>query len=391
MQINITYPEIFAVEHILFYSKHQWMKMYPNLSINCTNQFKSTSIYLLNTSNALTKCESISDQFSCSWSQTMQFNQSQWWYFILGRCQTTNITGLYAIYTFKFFNGHTFFTKQFSAEELGLLELFIIGSCVYTLFVFIIILFAYFLCKSSMFHVIFKLFIISVVSEYLYVLFNVFAYLHLAITGIDREHLKTTGCVWDAIAQITFLLILILCAKRYTITQARLSNASMMKLFVFFLAYTNCYMGMFVIPIMFIVRPSKVNVNFPFHAKTNQICATDIKEQGIFAAKQGRIFLNRQEPELTNLFCIDKPSNYNQGLMITTVTNENSSSNVQVRLEPRRYEICPTTQKSEQLDRKIIKQPQQQFLKTEQTDAVIPFVNRPPRRLTPLSTVNDVS
>lgn len=54
------------------------------------------------------------------------------------------------------------------------------------------------------------------------------------------------GHVWDAIAQIIFLLMLILVAKGYTITRGRLRKITIAKLIVFFSVYLIAYAVAFI-------------------------------------------------------------------------------------------------------------------------------------------------
>jgi len=52
--------------------------------------------------------------------------------------------------------------------------------------------------------------------------------------------------VFDAIAQIVFLLMLILVAKGYTITRGRLRKITTIKLIIFFSIYTLAYLLAFI-------------------------------------------------------------------------------------------------------------------------------------------------
>ena len=60
----------------------------------------------------------------------------------------------------------------------------------------------------------------------------------------DLKSIK--GHIWDAIAQIIFLLMLILVAKGYTITRGRLRKITVIKLIIFFSIYLIAYIVSFI-------------------------------------------------------------------------------------------------------------------------------------------------
>ena len=72
---------------------------------------------------------------------------------------------------------------------------------------------------------------------------------HYLVLGIDGIGLKSThlnGRVLEAAADLMFVLLLILIAKGYTVTRARLPQASSIKLAVFVCAYSTIYTTLFI-------------------------------------------------------------------------------------------------------------------------------------------------
>ena len=72
---------------------------------------------------------------------------------------------------------------------------------------------------------------------------------HYLILGIDGIGLKGThlnGRVLEAVAEMMFVLLLILIAKGYTVTRARLPQASSIKLAAFVCAYCVIYSSLFI-------------------------------------------------------------------------------------------------------------------------------------------------
>ena len=70
-------------------------------------------------------------------------------------------------------------------------------------------------------------------------------YLMYALDGIGLASTKLNGKVLEAAAEFMFVLLLILIAKGYTVTRARLPQASAMKLTVFACSYAVTYVSLF--------------------------------------------------------------------------------------------------------------------------------------------------
>ena len=71
-------------------------------------------------------------------------------------------------------------------------------------------------------------------------------YLVLGIDGIGLKSTQLNGRVLEAAADLMFVLLLILVAKGYTVTRARLPQASSIKLAVFVCAYSTIYTTLFI-------------------------------------------------------------------------------------------------------------------------------------------------
>ena len=72
---------------------------------------------------------------------------------------------------------------------------------------------------------------------------------HFLVYGVDGVGLKSThllGRILEAAAELMFILLLILIAKGYTVTRARLPQASSMKLAVFVCSYCVIYCTLFI-------------------------------------------------------------------------------------------------------------------------------------------------
>ena len=95
--------------------------------------------------------------------------------------------------------------------------------------------------KKKFLHVTFKLFLASVILEFVAFLLYMIEYAQFSQTGNFLPAMLTTSRVFDAIAQIIFLLMLILVAKGYTITRGKLRKVTVMKITIFFIFYIVAY------------------------------------------------------------------------------------------------------------------------------------------------------
>lgn len=71
-------------------------------------------------------------------------------------------------------------------------------------------------------------------------------YLVYGLNGVGIKEYKLIGRVLESGSDLIFMLLLILLAKGYTVTRARLRQASSIKLAVFLCAYTSVHACMFI-------------------------------------------------------------------------------------------------------------------------------------------------
>ena len=84
-------------------------------------------------------------------------------------------------------------------------------------------------------------------------------YMVYAFDGIGLERMKLNGRIMEAAGEITFLLLLILIAKGYTVTRARLRQASSIKVAAFITCYCVTYFILFVFEQLYF-DPGQVNL-----------------------------------------------------------------------------------------------------------------------------------
>lgn len=174
--------------------------------------------------------------------------------------------GMRLNYEFTFTNGNETFRKHFSADEFGIFETSIAMSAYYLILNLLALISAKMLHSKQFLHATFKLFISSVFIQFVSFVLTLSEYAQFSQSGISTPGLLTCGnflllfsslslSFWmiltksnnlrfyskarvvDAIAQTIFLFMLILLAKGYTVTRAKLRKATKLKIFVLFSIY----------------------------------------------------------------------------------------------------------------------------------------------------------
>lgn len=111
------------------------------------------------------------------------------------------------------------------------------------------LLIAVFICSIELktlhlYHCTYRLFAFSVVLYLMGILLQGVAYAKYGLTGLGPN--TTLGTLFMGASEITFLTLVLLMAKGYTITRARLSSSSTIKLTVFVNLYIVTYISLFI-------------------------------------------------------------------------------------------------------------------------------------------------
>lgn len=112
-----------------------------------------------------------------------------------------------------------------------------------------LLLIALFFCTIELkamhlYHCTYRLFGFSVILQWFGVLIQGTAWTKYGLTGLGPH--TTVGSLFMSASEITFLLLLLLMAKGYTISRARLSSCSIVKLTMFINTYIVSYIVLFV-------------------------------------------------------------------------------------------------------------------------------------------------
>ncbi|KAK3596449.1 hypothetical protein CHS0354_015921 [Potamilus streckersoni] len=233
MQFTFEYPTHYGPQNVLLYfdGPGQWQSVYRS-SKTCKekeavlNPQNNQIIYLTEIyglSGCAIKVVDGVSHYSCTGGRTFRSSRERWWFVAVSKCVTpvNNTAGMYLKYEVSMTNGPEgdYLHREYSADEFFLLR------------------------ARQLWHSTYKLFMTSLAFWIMYLFFMTLGY---GIYGNDGNYdklkrLKTTGRVFEAVSVVSFLLMLILMGKGYTITRGRLSTSGTIKLSVFFCLYIVAY------------------------------------------------------------------------------------------------------------------------------------------------------
>ncbi|XP_055627120.1 transmembrane protein 145-like [Toxorhynchites rutilus septentrionalis] len=180
---------------------------------------------------------------SCSNHGTFTSSRQRWWYIAISNCGSNK--GLDVWYRFKMTNGAPgdFWNEHFSADEIYIPPLLLVESIAYTLLLLAVFLCAVELKTRHLYHCTYRLFALSVLLQWFGFLLLSVTWAKYAISGIGP--FTTFGGFFTSASEITFLLLLLLMAKGYTITRARLKTCATVKITVFTNLYVIVYISLY--------------------------------------------------------------------------------------------------------------------------------------------------
>ncbi|KAF0290831.1 Transmembrane protein 145 [Amphibalanus amphitrite] len=232
---QIEYDAKYAVQKLLLYydTDDQWPAIY-NTGKTCSEKLSVLSdpmrhqfINLSSQLSTFSGCEMRRETgreptYFCVGNRTFISSRERWWFIAVSNCDSEK--GLDLKYDFLMTNGpeENSWLYHFSADEM--LEL----------------------RNRGLFHTTYKLFMASLLLQTAGLALLCAAYARYAQDGVGLPKSKLIGRVLEAGSDFTFLLLLLLCAKGYTITRGRLRQASAIKLTIFLALYVATWAVLFV-------------------------------------------------------------------------------------------------------------------------------------------------
>ncbi|XP_013394090.1 transmembrane protein 145 isoform X3 [Lingula anatina] len=251
-------PEDYGVEEVLLYfdDPSQWASVYKVPGLTCSEKkvpiddarnqkiTLSTSYYWAGCKYDTTRRPG-RPVYVCQGGRTFKSYRARWWFIGLANCSTTK--GLQLEYRLHMTNSknNTFF-REFSADEFYILQVDISFSVIYIILLLLSVYCAYMLRSRQLFHTTYKMYMVSLGCEVIFLLIKVSYYATLANTGYKYPGVKIFARIFESIATLTFLLMLILLAKGYTVTRGRLRQATAVKITVMMTFYILLYIVMFI-------------------------------------------------------------------------------------------------------------------------------------------------
>lgn len=189
--------------------------------------------------------------YRCEGGRKFRSTRERWWFIAVSRCNQPANTpqGINLTYTLHMTNSpddDDILHYEFSADEFYILPTNIAFAGIYVVICLFSIISAYILRSRQLFHATYKLYMGALGLWIGSLIFLSIAYGVYSSSGYEQFGLEIVGRILASLSTLVFLLMLILVGKGYTITRGKLTNASTIKIGVFFTLYTLAYATLFI-------------------------------------------------------------------------------------------------------------------------------------------------
>ncbi|XP_078062781.1 transmembrane protein 145, partial [Mustelus asterias] len=241
-------------QNILLYfdDVSQWPAVYQNNQMDCYEKESvlrpdNNQVINLTTGYTWSGCEVVEEgqsrYLSCLGGRSFRSVRERWWYIALSKCGGS---GLDLEYEMRLTNGRSFWTEQFSADEFGILETDITFLMIFILVFLISCFFAYLLKSRLLLHTTYKMFMASAGMEVLSLMFFCLYWGQYARNGVGNYGVEVLAKLLSSLSFLTFLLMLILLGKGFTVTRGRISHSGSVKLTIYMTLYTITHVILFI-------------------------------------------------------------------------------------------------------------------------------------------------
>ncbi|CAH0549265.1 unnamed protein product [Brassicogethes aeneus] len=182
----------------------------------------------------------------CHNARRFRSSRERWWYMAISNCNATK--GIHVKYKILMTNGPPgdYWHEHFSADEFYILPVLMAFSIAYSFLLLGIIMCSLELKQRQLLHSTYKIYCLSVMLQFFGILFQSIVYLKYAVSGFTSTRMKRFGSMLMGSSETTFLLLLLLLAKGYTITRGRLPISASIKLTIFMCLYTVTYISIYI-------------------------------------------------------------------------------------------------------------------------------------------------
>ncbi|XP_074040351.1 transmembrane protein 145 [Leptinotarsa decemlineata] len=240
--------------------EHELMKETTEIAFSLESKDDSTKQYSLGTTQEhLIKKRSLPNSshrrinyirrgrtITCHNSRRFRSSRERWWFIAVSNCDGTK--GIDIKYKILMTNGAPgdYWHEHFSADEFYILPVLMAFAVSYSFLMLGIVVCSIELKSRQLLHTTYKIFVLSVVLQLFGIMFVSSCYLKLAMTGFIAVKVKRLGMMLMGASETSFLLLLLLLAKGFTITRGRLPLPASIKLTIFMCIYSVTYVAIFI-------------------------------------------------------------------------------------------------------------------------------------------------
>lgn len=256
---ELQYDVSFSVQRLLLYydTDDQWHAVYRTqktcaeklrvLDDRVRHQFINLSAQVSTASGCrVQRRDDSAATLHCTGNRTFFSARERWWFIAIANCDSQHGLSL-TRYRFRLTNGRpdNLWLYHFSADEANILPTDVGMLAVQMAVASSALLVAVRLRSRSLLHSTYKLFLAAVLLHLSALTHFCIHYGRYANDGQGYPNVKMAARMWQASAEMIFLLLLLLCAKGYTITRARLRQVSAIRLTVFLCVYVLVWVLLF--------------------------------------------------------------------------------------------------------------------------------------------------
>ncbi|OXU22806.1 hypothetical protein TSAR_004610 [Trichomalopsis sarcophagae] len=229
---------------LLYYdSPTQWPSVYPSNktcfereSVLSRELGQIVSLSPYSTYTSVSGCYFTSEdknQVRCKSYREFRSSRPRWWFIALSDCH--NDKGLNISYWISLTNAEegSFWRYHFSADEFYILPELMIGACIYILLIGFSIYTAFELRTRRLLHITYKLFMLSLATQFCGLLCEIYSNVNRALKGFDLKGVSLIGNLLEACSETTFTTLLLLMSLGYTVTKSLLTPLETWRLSAF--------------------------------------------------------------------------------------------------------------------------------------------------------------
>ncbi|XP_065198137.1 uncharacterized protein LOC135829679 [Sycon ciliatum] len=244
LAINVTFPTSECCPKLLFYynTPDQWSKVRKGNGDSCEsreNVAVARNNYISLSPHLYAGCREVMLDgilhIQCAGTTTFRTSWHEWWFIVLSNCDRNTLS--LTRHNLTMHNSPGIFTLEFSADEFTILQTDIAFLALYTVIAAQCLMVARVLKMRRILHPSYHLYICSVLCSFIAVMFSTIHYAMFANDGVGFPGLDSAGEFFRFVGFSCFLFLLVLLAKGWTVTRARLTDKSAYRIAITFFVY----------------------------------------------------------------------------------------------------------------------------------------------------------